>query len=132
MFPAFLFCIFAIAYCVITVIERPQNKNLKPFKKGDDPRRCKRGKQKLPDLYELLEELGGEGIREVIKALHTQAKKGNVKAIQELLDRYYGKSQQSIDLSTKGESLNKKVDLSKLTEEELREYAALQSKLEGN
>lgn len=73
--------------------------NLKNFKKGDDPRRCKKGKQALPDLKDLLEELGDEGMREVIKALHVQAKKGNIKAIDVLLDRYYGKVSQDLKLS---------------------------------
>jgi len=36
------------------------------------------------------------------------------------------------DHTTKGESLNKKADLSQLTEDELRAYAELQSKLEGD
>lgn len=83
--------------------ERPQNKHLKPFKKGDDPRRCKKGKQAFPDLKELIEDLGSEGMEVVIQALFTQAKKGNVKAIQELLDRYYGKVKQentNINLNT--------------------------------
>ena len=88
------------------MINENSKKNLKPFKKGDDPRRCKKGKQALPDLKELMEELGDEGIKAVVQALYTQAKKGNVKAIQEVLDRYYGKSKQSIDLDVKGEITN--------------------------
>jgi hypothetical protein len=80
------------------VSERPQNKHLKPFKKGDDPRRSKKGRQKFPDIKELLEALGDDGMEAVIKALHTQAKKGNVKAIQEVLDRYYGKVKQDIGI----------------------------------
>lgn len=44
--------------------------------------------------------------------------------------KYGDKSE--VDLTTKGESLNKKADLSKLTEEELRAYAELQRKLEAD
>ena len=108
----------------------PENIEKHKYKKGQSGN--PNGRPKLPDLKSLIEDMGEDNIKAVVEALYKQAKKGNVKAIQEVLDRYYGKSQQSIDISTKGESLNKKVDLSKLTEEELREYAALQSKLEGN
>lgn len=83
--------------------ERPQNKHLKPFKKGDDPRRCKRGKQALPDLKELIEAIGDEGMEVIVQALFNQAKKGNIKAIQELFDRYYGKVKQentNVNLNT--------------------------------
>lgn len=83
--------------------ERPQNKHLKPFKKGYDPRRCKRGKQALPDLKELIEAIGDEGMEVIVQALFNQAKKGNIKAIQELFDRYYGKVKQentNVNLNT--------------------------------
>jgi hypothetical protein len=108
------------------VSERPQNKHLKPFKKGDDPRRCKKGKQALPNLDDLIEELGDEGMRAVITALHKQAKRGNVKAIETLLDRYYGKVKQGHDLTTNGESFN---DLSQLPTEELIKRAEAVKKL---
>ena len=83
------------------MVNENSKKNLKPFKKGKDPRRNTKGKKALPDLKDLIEELGDEGMKAVITALHAQAKKGNVKAIEALLDRYYGKTAQAIDLSSK-------------------------------
>lgn len=72
--------------------------SLKPFKKGSDERRNLKGRPKLPDLADLIiEEVGDKGYREVITALLKQAKKGNVKAIQEILDRGYGKAPQRHD-----------------------------------
>lgn len=72
-------------------------KNLKPFKKGKDERRNLKGRPKLPVLKELIEEIGETDMRAVVNALYTQAKRGNVKAIQEVLDRYYGKVSQHLD-----------------------------------
>lgn len=95
--------------------------NLKPFKKGDDPRRNLAGRPKLPDLSDLLEEeVGEKGCREVISALLKQAKKGNVKAIQEILDRTYGKTKQVIEQSGTLEIRNVK----ELTDDELASIAA--------
>jgi hypothetical protein len=77
--------------------------NLKPFKKGQSGN--PNGRPKLPDITEALEdEVGDKGIREVLKALYKKAKAGDVRAIQELLDRSYGKSNQTIDHKNNGES----------------------------
>lgn len=73
--------------------------NLKPFKKGYDKRREGNGRKKWPDLKEAIEDIDGDGLKSVLKALHTQAKNGNVRAIQEILDRYYGKPKQDIGIS---------------------------------
>jgi hypothetical protein len=72
--------------------------NLKPFKKGHDPRRHVTGPYKVPDLADLIvEEVGEEGLREAMKKLRSLAIKGNLKAIQELLDRTYGKAPQKLE-----------------------------------
>ena len=70
---------------------------LKPFVKGEDPRRCTSGKKKLP-LREVLEQALGEvGIDEIVKKLIELAKKGDLKAIDMFMDRYYGKVSQPIE-----------------------------------
>jgi len=70
---------------------------LKPFVKGEDPRRCTSGKKKLP-LKEALEAALGElGIEEITKKLIELAKKGDLKAIDMFMDRYYGKVSQPIE-----------------------------------
>lgn len=79
--------------------------NLKPFKKGQSGNPNGRPKV-LPEITNALyEEIGEDGIRQVLQALHKEAKKGNVRAIQELLDRAYGKAQQKIDHTTGGDKL---------------------------
>ena len=70
------------------------------------------GRPKLPDISEALEKVlneekdGIKALDAVLKSLRNKAIKGDVRAIQELLDRAYGKSKQHIDHTTKGESLN--------------------------
>jgi len=83
---------------------KPNTSGLKPFKKGNDERRnLAGGPKKLPEIDALLADvLGSEDddkseARQVIKSLLTQAKKGNVRAIEVLLDRAYGKAKQTID-----------------------------------
>ena|SRR5690606_37830714 len=78
--------------------------NLKPFKKGEDSRRNKNGRpKKLPDLDKLLANILGDEdddkseAAKVIASLLVQAKKGNVRAIEVLLERAYGKPKQTID-----------------------------------
>lgn len=83
------------------------NENLKPFKKGDDERRNVNGRpKKLPAIDKLLAEvLGGEDeedseAKEIIIAMLKEAKLGNTKAAEILLDRAYGKAKLNIDHSS--------------------------------
>lgn len=67
------------------------------FKKGQSGN--KKGRPKLPDLKEALEEvLGKEGVQEILEAMRKKALKGSEKAADILLDRCFGKAKQSIDL----------------------------------
>ena len=95
--------------------EKPKksNKNtsgLIPFKKGH---KGGPGRPKLPDLKEILANVLGkeneDGKTEaeaIIEALKRQAKAGNVKASQLLLDRGFGKVKESLDITTDGEKIN--------------------------
>ena len=89
--------------------------NLKPFKKGKDPRRNMKGAPKLPDLKEKIAEMLNEeksgitGLEAIIKALLAKAAKGDTRAAQELLDRYYGKSVQKTDINLESGQMNIKL-----------------------
>ena len=72
-----------------------QNKGLKPFTKGYDPRRCTKGKQKVP-IDEALDQVDPI---ELVKTINKYAKKGNMKAAEMLLERIYGKVNQPMDLT---------------------------------
>lgn len=51
--------------------------------------------------------------------------------IESMLDRAHGRSKSSMDVTTKGQSLNKPMDLSKLTKEELDQLETLTNKING-
>jgi hypothetical protein len=87
-----------------------------PFKKGETPKGAKPFKKgqsgnpngqprKLPALDKLLANVLGEekdGVtqaEEILKALQKQAKSGNVRAAEVLLERAYGKSKQQHEVS---------------------------------
>jgi hypothetical protein len=79
-------------------------KDAKPFKKGD--KRINRdGRPKLPDLKEAMAKLLNEekdgitSLEIILKALEAKAAKGDVRAAQELLDRGFGRSKQTIEHS---------------------------------
>ena len=88
----------------------PNQSNLKPFKKGQSGN--PKGRPRIPDLKAAIakvlseEKDGMDALEAVLKALRTRAIKGDVRAAQELLDRGYGKSKQSIDHATGGEGFN--------------------------
>lgn len=80
--------------------------NLTPFVKGFDPRRNLKGAPPiLPELKEALfailsqEEDGKTKLEKVLEMLYKQAVKGDVRAIQEVLDRFYGKIRQEHDIN---------------------------------
>ena len=82
-----------------------------PFQKGQSGNPNGRPK-KLPKLDDLLADiLGSEEDKNseahaILSRLVTDAKSGNTKAAEIILDRAYGKAQQSIDHTSKGESIN--------------------------
>jgi hypothetical protein len=84
----------------------PDKKHLIPFKKGADARRNTKGApKKLPQLDVLLAEVLGEennGIsagEAILLALRKKALAGDVRAIELLFDRAYGKSKQSTEIT---------------------------------
>jgi hypothetical protein len=68
--------------------------------------------RKLPELDKLLADVLGEekdGItaaEAILKALRLKAAKGDVRAIEVMLDRAYGKAKQSVDHTTQGDKIN--------------------------
>jgi hypothetical protein len=76
----------------------------KPFKKGDE-RINRKGRPKLPDLKEAIAKLlaeekdGKTALDAILAALRAKAAKGDVRAAQELLDRGFGRSKQTIEHS---------------------------------
>jgi hypothetical protein len=78
--------------------------NLTPFKKGQSGNL--KGRPKVPDLSAIIMEVVGEdGIKEIIKAMAVKAKKGGEKSSDIILDRLFGKAKQSVDLTSDGEKI---------------------------
>lgn len=81
-------------------------KGNKPFPKGvsGNPR----GRPKLPDIREAMARLLGDesdgavALDRVLKALRTKAMSGDVRAAEVLLDRAFGKAQQTMDVTSAG------------------------------
>lgn len=69
--------------------------------------------KKLPSLEKVMASiLGGmtddetkSGVHEIMEALKAQAKRGNVRAAEMLMDRGYGKQKQSLDVTTDGKEI---------------------------
>jgi len=79
--------------------------NLKPFKKGEPSPNPNGRPKKLPGLDELIgkvlgqDEDGNSQALDIINALVDKAKKGDVRAIELILERAYGKVTQKLDQS---------------------------------
>jgi len=92
------------------------DENLKPFPKGVSGNPAGRPK-KLPKIDDLLQDiLGSEEDKDseahaILMSLVKQAKGGNVKAAEILLDRAYGKAQQYIDHSSKDGTMTPKTTI---------------------
>lgn len=93
--------------CVILHSQLPkqtQNRHFMAF--PHDGRKMKKGEtlnpkgrpKKIPDLDVLLSEKGQSEYQAVINSLFKQAKKGNVRAAEVLLDRAYGKVKQDLGI----------------------------------
>ena len=82
-------------------------KDGKPFTK-DDSRINRAGRPKLPDIKAILEEVLGEtkdgmtAAEALMKKLRSMGAAGNIKAIEMLLDRAYGKPKQTVDTNITG------------------------------
>lgn len=83
----------------------PNAENLKPFKQGYDERRNLNGAPpKLPKLDELIGKVLGEQKKDktelelIINKLKLKAKKGDIRAAELLLDRYFGKVAQKMQI----------------------------------
>ena len=91
----------------------PNSENLKPFKKGYDSRRNGNGrKRKTPELDVILDDIlsekknGVSVIEAVVKSLLKEIlKKGNVRAAEVILNRFYGKVEDKVDHTTKGDKI---------------------------
>lgn len=68
--------------------------NLVPFNKGQSGNPA--GRPKMPTLKDMIEDFGADEMREVFAALYKQAKKGNVRAAELLIERAYGKVKQEL------------------------------------
>ena len=85
---------------------------LKPFKKGDQRINRKGRPPVLPDLKHIIAKILSEkknditGLEAIIRSMLIKAVKGDTRAAQELLDRYYGKATQPIDHTSAGERIN--------------------------
>lgn len=88
-------------------IKRPNPiKGNKPFPKGvsGNPK----GRPKLPDIREAMARLlsdekdGAAALDTMLAALRIKAESGDVRAAEVLLDRAYGKSQQTMDITSAG------------------------------
>ena len=95
--------------------QKRNTSGLIPFKKGHPGGP---GRPKLPNLKEVLAKVLGaqteEGKTEaeaIIEALKKQAKAGNVKASQLLLDRGWGKVKESLDITTGGDKIDNKIQI---------------------
>lgn len=86
------------------------------FKKGQTGNPKGRPK-KIPELETLINEVFGDedAMKAILISLQAQAKKGNIRAAEMILDRAYGKPKQSIDHTTDGNALPASVSVTILS-----------------
>jgi Family of unknown function (DUF5681) len=93
-------------------------KDIEPhkFKKGQTGNPKGRPK-KIPELEALINDVFGDqdAMKQILTSLQAQAKKGNIRAAEIILDRAYGKPKQSIDHTTDGEKMNSNITVNILT-----------------
>ncbi|NCU32491.1 MAG: hypothetical protein EOM23_06080 [Candidatus Moranbacteria bacterium] len=83
---------------------KPENVVGKGFEKHPE-RINRKGRPKMPDLKDAIAKIlneekdGKTALDAILAALRAKAAKGDVRAAQELMDRGYGKSKQSIEHS---------------------------------
>lgn len=88
---------------------RGNPQNLRKWKKGESGN--PKGRPKLPDIKDALakvladEKDGTSALEATLMALRSKAVKGDVRAAMVLLDRAFGKPQQSIDHTTGGDKM---------------------------
>jgi len=88
----------------------PQNLKGKGFESRPENINRK-GRPKMPDLRDAVAKIlneekdGKTALDAILAALRAKATKGDVRCAQELLDRGFGKSQQKVDHTTKGERI---------------------------
>ena len=78
-------------------------KNLKPFEKGDDPRRNAGGQPLyVKELKQIISEKSnnGERLEKVVEVLFDLAEGGDIRSIAEILDRAYVKAKQIVETKT--------------------------------
>ena len=89
----------------------PNPKNLKPFKPGPDARRNLKWRPKLPDIREAMAKVmsdpvdGMTALEATLEALRNKALAGDVRAAEVLLDRAFGKSAQTVVVTSGGEKI---------------------------
>lgn len=94
----------------MTTTKKPNPiKNSKPWKKGQSGN--PNGRPKLPDIREALarvmaDPVGGmTALEATLEAIRQKALSGDVRAAELLLDRAYGKSAQTLDVTSGGEKI---------------------------
>ena len=100
---------------------KPENIIPHKFKKGQSGNPKGRPK-KLPGLDELLTEVLGDGdaMERVLRKLLSMAEKGNLRAIEIILDRAYGKAKQEVAIKPFEDMVNGR-PLADWTDEEIME-----------
>lgn len=85
--------------------------NLKPFKKGEDPRRHKKQAGEISfktRFFEACKRTGKdpeEVLSELIETAQRRALKGDFRFYKDIIDRIYGKETEKVNITSKGKPL---------------------------